>query len=213
MNISSIRTDYVRSSLSEDEAGGNPMQFFDRWLGEAISAGIIEPTAMALSTISETGIPSTRIVLLKGSENGKLRFYTNYDSDKGRQLKGNPAASLLFFWPQLERQVRFGGYVHQISGEESDAYFYSRPFESRVGAVVSQQSRVIGNREELDRDYEALLEKMRPDPESVRRPENWGGYEFDPVSVEFWQGRASRLHDRIRFRKVAGEWVRERLSP
>ena len=213
MKISSIRKDYFKDRLSEHEAGFDPLVLFGKWLDDAVKSGVCEPTAMVLSTISHQGYPSSRVVLLKGIDNGRLLFYTNFTSNKGRHLSENPRASLLFFWGELERQVRFEGNVTQLPAKDSDEYFLSRPYESRIGALVSRQSTVIADREELDREFARLFDRMKANQDEIRRPEYWGGYALDPVSVEFWQGRANRLHDRLRYNKAKDNWIRERLSP
>lgn len=213
MNISSIRKDYLKDQLTEHMAGLDPLAVFGNWLDDAVKSGICEPTAMVLSTISPEGYPSSRVVLLKGLDKGRLLFYTNYTSNKGRHLSGNPRASLLFFWGELERQVRFEGDVTKLPDSDSDEYFISRPYESRIGAMVSRQSTVINGRDELDRSFSELFDKFKANHEDMKRPAYWGGYAFDPISVEFWQGRANRLHDRLRYRKAGDSWIRERLSP
>lgn len=207
MNISGIRQDYIKHTLILEDTGDNPIKFFTGWLDEAIRMKAEEPTAMALSTVSDEGRPSSRIVLLKGLDEGKFLFFSNYDSQKGRQLGKNPFGSLLFFWPLLERQVRVEGRIEKIPGDESDKYFKSRPLESRLGAIASPQSKVIRSREEL----EALV--VKAGNEVVKRPEYWGGYGLTPDSVEFWQGRTNRLHDRIKFTRNKEEWVKVRLAP
>lgn len=213
MNISSIRKNYLKDHLNEQEAGDDPIALFGNWLDDAVKSGVCEPTAMVLSTISPEGYPSSRVVLLKGLDNGRLHFYTNYTSNKGRHLNENPRASLLFFWGELERQVRFEGAVTKLPAADSDEYFLSRPYESRIGALVSRQSFVVVGREDLDREFARLFERMKSNQEEIIRPEYWGGYALDPLSVEFWQGRANRLHDRLRYTMTKNNWVRERLSP
>ncbi|NTW24975.1 MAG: pyridoxamine 5'-phosphate oxidase, partial [Lentimicrobium sp.] len=161
--------------------------------------------------VSVDGKPSSRMVLLKGIEDGKFKFFTNYSSRKGQELVGNPYMAMLFFWPELERQVRIEGKAGKIPGDESDIYFNSRPLESRIGAIASPQSKVISSREALEEFYNNIAQTVSP--EKVVRPEYWGGYALEPDSVEFWQGRAGRLHDRIRFRKAGSNWIKERLAP
>ncbi|HOI86375.1 MAG TPA: pyridoxamine 5'-phosphate oxidase [Lentimicrobium sp.] len=213
MDLSSFRIDYTKSVLNERDAGSEPFHLFGAWLDEAVREEVVEPTAMVLSTVSSSGMPSSRIVLLKGITDGQLVFYSNYNSRKGRHLSSNPSASLLFFWGELERQVRFEGKVIRLPEAVSDEYFNTRPYESRIGALVSQQSMVIPGREELESHYRLLYEQMKDRQDVVRRPANWGGYAFEPRTVEFWQGRSNRLHDRIRFRLIEGEWLKERLAP
>lgn len=212
MNIAEIRKQYLLNELNEEQAGNNPMSFFTLWLQQAIESQVPEPTAMVLSTINDLGRPASRVVLLKECTINEFHFFTNYLSNKGRQLEGYPYASLLFFWKELERQVRIEGTVKKLSAEASDNYFKSRPFESRLGAIISPQSQVIPNRtylEELFANRKAEINEV----DSVARPEHWGGYAVTPYSIEFWQGRDSRLHDRIRFRRDNDTWLRERLAP
>lgn len=211
MNLADIRIDYIKHSLDARVVGNDPVKFFTGWLNEAINSGVQEPTAMAVSSVSEEGKPSLRIVLLKGVENGKFKFFTNYNSRKGQELECNPNIAMLFFWPELERQVRIEGKVNKISGDESDIYFNSRPLESRIGAIASPQSKVISGREELEELFSQTAKAIPP--EMIKRPEYWGGYSLKPESVEFWQGRPGRLHDRIRFRKDGNNWIKERLAP
>lgn len=211
MNISFIRQEYNRHALNQEDTGDEPLQFFAVWLHEAIELKVEEPTAMGLSTVSDKGRPSSRMVLLKGIEEGSLLFFSNYDSYKGTQISTNPFGSLLFFWPELERQVRIEGFIEKISAPESDKYFDSRPLESRIGAIASPQSKVISGREELDRRILKVAGSAVND--DVKRPTYWGGYALTPDSVEFWQGRPGRLHDRIRFRREGQDWIKERLAP
>jgi len=211
MNIAGIRKEYIKHSLDAVAVGSNPVAFFLGWLDEAFNAGVLEPTAMAVSSVSEDGRPSSRIVLLKGTEDGKFTFFTNYNSRKGREINTNSEVALLFFWPELERQVRVEGIAIRVSEEESDAYFNSRPLESRIGAVASPQSTVISGRKTLEELYNMIAEKTIL--EGIVRPENWGGFTVIPHTVEFWQGRPGRLHDRIRFRSEGNEWIKERLAP
>ena len=212
MNLGDLRQDYKRNRLDEADSGDDPVVFFRKWLDEAIQADISEPTAMSLSTVSSAGKPSSRIVLLKSIEHDQFVFFTNYESMKGEHLKLNPHASLLFFWPQLERQVRIEGTVTKTDRRISDLYFLSRPFESRLSALVSPQSRVISCREELEKLVDHAAEKFGT--AEISRPDYWGGFLVNPETIEFWQGRPGRLHDRIRYRKKSeGDWSRERLAP
>lgn len=211
MNLADIRKDYIKHSLDARVVGNDPVIFFTGWLNEAINSGVQEPTAMAVSSVSKDGKPSSRIVLLKGVEDGKFKFFTNYSSRKGQELDGNPNMAMLFFWPELERQVRIEGKVKKISSDESDIYFNSRPLESRIGAITSPQSKVISGREELEELYSQTAGSIVPD--EIKRPEYWGGYSLNPEFAEFWQGRPGRLHDRIRFRKDRNTWIIERLAP
>ncbi|MBU3679116.1 MAG: pyridoxamine 5'-phosphate oxidase [Candidatus Kapabacteria bacterium] len=212
VDIAALRKEYIRGGLDESAVNADPIVQFSSWLNEAITAEVLEPTAMVLSTVSADGAPSSRVVLLKGIDDGSLRFYTNYDSRKGRELTLNPRAALLFFWPELERQVRIEGTVSRLSPETSTAYFHSRPFESQLGAASSPQSQVIPSREELDQRFAALA-AANAGRTRIDRPAHWGGFALMPHTIEFWQGRASRMHDRIRFRKSEGAWVVERLAP
>jgi len=211
MNLAEFRKDYIKHSLDVMIVGNDPVKFFSGWLNEAIISGVQEPTAMAVSSVSADGKPSSRMVLLKGIEEGEFIFFTNYTSRKGQELDGNPNMAMLFFWPELERQVRIEGKVEKIPGDESDIYFNSRPLESRISAIASPQSKVISGREELEKLYSHAAEVSLP--EVIKRPEYWGGYSLRPDSVEFWQGRSGRLHDRIRFRKDGSNWIKERLAP
>lgn len=212
MNLAEIRKSYLLHRLTEEEAGNDPIAFFLRWLSESIEAKADEPTAMVLSTVDENCRPSSRVVLLKGCEEGEFKFFTNYNSKKGNHLSKNPNASLLFFWKELERQIRIEGSISIISEDASDEYFNTRPAESRLGAIVSPQSQVIESREYLENLF---LVKSKESGENgiLKRPPHWGGYSLKPELIEFWQGRASRLHDRIQFRLVSNEWVKERLAP
>lgn len=207
-DLSNIRKDFTQKALLQGSLAANPVQQFKLWLDEAIESSQPEPTAMTLCTVSSTGIPSARIMLLKNlAEDSGFWFYTNYDSQKGNDLKHNTHAALNFFWPLLERQVRITGTVTKISASNSDAYFASRPIESRIGAMASPQSQVIESREQL----EGWLEDAKK--RTIKRPDNWGGYSLIPTEIEFWQGRANRLHDRIRYRLNGSEWIQERLAP
>jgi len=210
MTLADLRTEYARHGLSEAEAGDDPLELFRRWFEQATAAGQHEPNAMTLATATPDGKPGARIVLLKIADERGLAFFTNYHSRKGRELANNPFTALVFYWPACERQVRVEGTVELVSDAESDDYFATRPVNSRLGAWASEQSGVIESREELERRHQELMAKYG---ERVPRPPHWGGYRVVPVEWEFWQGRPSRLHDRIRFRKAAGGWVRERLAP
>jgi pyridoxamine 5'-phosphate oxidase len=212
MSIASIRRDYMRESLSESDVSPNPFRQFDRWWDEAIRAEIDEVNAMTLSTVSVSGRPSSRIVLLKGYDDDGFVFFTNYRSRKGREIADNPHVSLLFFWKELERQVRVEGLCVPVSEAESDSYFFSRPEGSRVGAWASPQSERIASREVLDDNLSMLSEKFRDT--TMPRPAHWGGYRVSPATLEFWQGRPNRLHDRMLYDKSeGGEWSIHRLAP
>ena len=210
MSIADIRQTYKKFELLEESAAPEPLAQFGLWLDQALASEVHEPTAMTLASATPDGKPSARIVLLKGYDERGLVFYTNYLSRKGRELTMNPQASLLFFWAELERQVRLEGTVTQIDPAESDAYFRSRPLGSRIGAWVSRQSEVT-TRAELESRTAMLTESLGDDP---ARPPHWGGYRLNPALVEFWQGRPSRLHDRLcSARKPEGGWALQRLAP
>jgi pyridoxamine 5'-phosphate oxidase len=212
MSIASIRRDYMLESLTESDAASNPFRQFDRWWDEAVRAEIDEVNAMTLSTVSISGRPSSRIVLLKGYDDGGFVFFTNYLSRKGREIAGNAYVSLLFFWKELERQVRVDGLCTAVSEAESDSYFHSRPEGSRLGAWASPQSERISSREILDENLKSLEQTFAGT--AIPRPPHWGGYRVVPSSFEFWQGRPSRLHDRIVYQTNAeGDWSVSRLAP
>lgn len=208
--IADMRKSYERAELDETASHADPLQQFDQWLKEAIRAEVPEPNAMTLATVNHALRPSTRIVLIKGYDARGLVWYTNYDSRKGQELAGNPFAALQFHWVELERVVRIEGQVEKVSDDESDAYYKSRPLDSRIGAWASPQSQVISGRSVLVTEAAKYGAKFLLQPP---RPPHWGGYRLVPVQWEFWQGRKSRLHDRLRYRQQAGGWVRERLAP
>jgi pyridoxamine 5'-phosphate oxidase len=210
-SISHIRKDYTLQTLSENEAAANPIEQFNKWWDEAVKSEIEELNAMTLATASAEGVPSARIVLLKEYNEKGFVFFTNYESAKGQELAENPRATLLFFWKELERQVKITGIVEKISAAESDEYFFLRPIGSRIGAWASPQSHVIENREWLEKRVEELSKQKEED---VKRPPHWGGFRVKPVMIEFWQGRPSRLHDRIQYTlEENGAWKIERLAP
>lgn len=210
--IAGIRKEYAQKKLLENHADQNPMNQFDAWWQDALNAKLDEPNAMLLATASADGFPSARVVLLKEVSKNGFVFFTNYNSYKGQQLEENPKACLVFFWKELERQVRITGLVSKLAAEESDAYFNSRPATSRIGAITSPQSQVITGRHWLDEKYTSNLEEYMG--KEVMRPENWGGYIVKPVIIEFWQGRPSRLHDRLQYTlQQDGQWKIERLAP
>ncbi|MGB6103394.1 MAG: pyridoxamine 5'-phosphate oxidase [Pusillimonas sp.] len=210
MSVADIRQNYEKFELLETSLAADPFEQFTLWFNDALKAGVPEPNAMTLATSTLAGRPSARIVLLKGFDARGFVFYTNYLSRKGHELAENPSASLLFFWPSLERQVRLEGAIEKVSPAESDEYFHSRPLGSRIGAWVSPQSQPI-TRTELEARAAELTESLGAEPP---RPEHWGGYRLVPDRVEFWQGRPSRLHDRLVYQLDAGQaWSRVRLAP
>lgn len=210
--LSDIRKDYTHKSLTESELAADPIQQFTQWWNDALAAKIIEVNAMTLATASMEAVPSARIVLLKGFNEDGFVFFTNYNSYKGQQLAENPKACLVFFWKELERQVRITGLVNKLSDKENDSYYKSRPEGSQIGAIVSPQSQVIENRNWLDDQYNQTFQKLKGT--DIQRPTHWGGFIVKPVIVEFWQGRPSRLHDRIQYSlEETGNWKIERLAP
>lgn len=209
--IADLRREYASRALIEAEAHDNPIQQFSLWFGEALKAELLDTNAMTLATASPDAAPSARIVLLKGFDEQGFVFYTNYESAKARELERNPRACLLLYWAELERQVRITGRVTRTSPEESATYFQSRPFESQIGAWASAQSRTIADRAVLERHYAELAAKHAGGP--VPHPPFWGGYRVAPEAIEFWQGRASRLHDRLLYTRGFGGWSRSRLAP
>lgn len=211
MNIAELRKSYERAQLSETDSHADPLQQFDQWLQEAIRSEVPEPNAMTLATVGSDLRPSTRIVLIKGYDAKGIVWYTNYQSRKGLELAGNPYAALQFHWVELERVVRIEGVVEKVSAEESDAYFHTRPLDSRIGAWASPQSQVISGRSVLVANAAKFGAQFLLQPP---RPPHWGGYRLKPEEWQFWQGRKSRLHDRLRYTQSAdGGWLRERLAP
>ena len=210
--LAAMRTDYAQSSLSETDVLADPVAQFQKWFAEAVKAQVVEPNAMDLATVSPDGKPSSRIVLIKQFDERGFTWYTNYHSDKGRQLEHNPHAALLFFWRELERQVRIEGTVVKTSAAESDEYFNVRPVQSRLSAIASEQSAPIASRAALESNYAAVAAAIGDAPPP--RPEHWGGYRLQPERIEFWQGRRSRFHDRIVYTRGAdGQWRMQRLQP
>jgi len=209
-DIAQLRKSYERAALDEEASQADPLLQFGQWLEEAISARLPEPNAMTLATVGADGRPSTRVVLIKGWDARGIVWYTNYLSRKGRELAGNPHAALQFHWVELERVVRIEGRVEKVTDEESDRYYASRPLDSRIGAWASPQSEVIASRAVLVANAARYGAQHLMNPP---RPPHWGGYRLSPDRVEFWQGRPSRLHDRLRYRLDGGRWVRERLAP
>ena len=211
MNIADLRKSYEKAELSETASHADPLQQFDQWLNEAIKGEIPEPNAMTLATVGSDLRPSTRVVLIKGYDERGIVWYTNYNSQKGRELAGNPYAALQFHWVEMERVVRIEGTVEKVSDEESDEYFKSRPLDSRIGAWASPQSEVIDSRTVLVTNAAKYGAQFLLNPP---RPPHWGGYRLKPDTWQFWQGRKSRLHDRLRYTLQAdGNWLRERLAP
>ncbi len=210
--ISELRTEYTKATLDQATVDKNPIAQFEKWFHEALEAEVLEANAMTLSTVTESGRPTARIVLLKGIEQNKFLFYTNYQSQKGKELDNNPACALTFFWPELERQVRIEGISERLESSVSEAYFQSRPRSSQVGAWASPQSSIIKDRSLLEvRARE--IEKRFAGNEILPKPNQWGGYAIEPFEIEFWQGRPSRLHDRIVYYKSENQWVIHRLAP
>lgn len=211
-NIADIRENYARKKLSEKKAAADPLVQFSKWWKQALASGIKEANAMTLATASQDGTPSARIVLLKGFDKKGFVFFTNYNSFKGQQLAENPKACLVFFWKELERQVRITGLIAKLDAASSDEYFQSRPEGSQIGAIASPQSQVIESREWLDREYKKRKKELEKN--KIEKPPHWGGYLVKPVIIEFWQGRPSRLHDRLQYSlQDSGNWNLERLAP
>jgi pyridoxamine 5'-phosphate oxidase len=210
-NIADIRRDYSLHSLNENDIASDPIKQFEKWWNDAINSEVLEANAMTLATSSKEGKPSARIVLLKGFDENGFVFFTNYESKKGKALTENPRAALTFFWKEIERQIRIEGVTEKISAAESDAYFFSRPEGSRIGAWASPQSEIIKNRGVLE---ENVLQFSNEFKNSIPRPPHWGGYRVMPELIEFWQGRSNRLHDRIQYTKTGnGSWKVDRLAP
>ncbi len=211
MILANIRKDYSLKSLEIQDVASDPLQQFRYWMEEAIQAEALEVNAMCLSTISKDGFPNSRIVLLKELDEGFV-FFTNYESSKGKELAASPKASLTFFWPEIERQVRVVGTIGKISEKESDTYFFSRPVSSQIGAWASPQSQEISDRTVIENSQKRLEEEFKLNP--IQRPAHWGGYRLLPHRIEFWQGRPSRLHDRISYELEGGtNWKKIRLAP
>ena len=212
VSIADLRRDYTRQGLEELDVDPNPFQQFQVWFNQALLAQLPEPNAMTLATATRAGIPSARIVLLKGFDEQGFVFYTNYQSRKGQELLDNPHGALVFWWAELERQVRIEGYIEKVSDQETETYFHSRPVGSQLGAWASNQSQVIRDRTVLETRLQELTTRYQN--QTVPRPPHWGGYRLSPTAIEFWQGRPSRLHDRLLYKHLEdNSWKIERLSP
>lgn len=210
-NLAKLRRDYTKKALVESEVCENPIDQFMEWFEQALSADLVDPNAMTLSTATKDGAPSSRIVLLKGVDENGFRFFTNFNSRKGRELEENPRAALCFYWNALERQVRIEGSIQKLSAEDSKAYFQQRPRPSQLGAWASKQSSRVESREQLEANFKEIEKRFRN--EEVPLPDYWGGYVLKPVRIEFWQGRKSRMHDRICYEKEEERWTIYRLAP
>jgi len=212
VDIATIRNEYSKKSVTKDDLVDDPVLQFQNWMDEAVKAEVKEPTAMTISTVDNNNQPSTRVVLLKGIHDGKLFFYTNYNSNKGSDIAYNPRVAVTFFWAEVERQVNINGIAEKVTEQESDNYFNTRPYSSRIGAWASPQSHIISNRTFIMREFLRYSTKFAG--RKVPRPPHWGGYAIIPETFIFWQGRPSRLHDRIRYtRKEQNTWLKERLAP
>ena len=211
-NIADLRREYARASLGIDNISADPVRQFNKWFSEALEAEVLEANAMSLATCNLDSRPSCRIVLLKGVEDNRFVFFTNFQSQKGKELEINPVCALTFFWPELERQVRIEGIVSRISDERSTTYFQSRPRGSQVSAWSSPQSSAIDSREILN-ERAAQIEERFKSHTVLPKPKQWGGYQVEPTMIEFWQGRPNRLHDRLAFFRLDNEWVIRRLAP
>lgn len=210
-DISKLRRDYLFTDLDENKVKINPFDQFNVWMEEAIKADLIDPSAMILATADKNAVPAVRVVLLKRVDEEGLVFYTNYESKKGKDISENPQASLLFFWKELERQIRISGKVKKVSKKESESYFHSRPYESQLAALASKQSSIIPGRKHLENKFDELKNEFNG--KEIPLPAYWGGFKLVPESFEFWQGRENRLHDRISYLKEKNNWEIVRLAP
>ena len=209
--MADVRREYGSLSLDNDMSQADPYVLFEKWLDEIIETDNYDPTSMLLSTQDSNGFPDSRVVLLKGLDNGKFLFYTNYTSQKAKQIAANNKVSLNFFWPFMARQIRIMGIASKLNDEQNDTYFYSRPRDSQISAIASPQSQEIASRDILDDKVNELILKYGQEP--IIRPDHWGGYEVLPIKIEFWQGRNNRLHDRLLFEKKENDWIISRLAP
>lgn len=210
--LAALRQDYLSSTLDETDVNEDPFQQFSKWFNEAIEASVPEPNAMTLATIQASGKPAARVVLLKGLSDEGFEFFTNYEGAKAQDMALNPFVAVVFNWLDLQRQIRIEGEVVKLSEAANDAYFAQRPYQSQIGAMASPQSQKVPHRKYLEDKFE-LLKKEYPEGGIVPRPKSWGGYVIKPTQIEFWQGRRSRLHDRIVYQKRDNEWIKERLAP
>jgi pyridoxamine 5'-phosphate oxidase len=209
--IASLRKNYTKAGLKEEDLPGEPIELFKQWLNEALESDVLEPNAMVLSTVDENGYSNSRTVLLKGIGGSSIRFFTNYESVKGIEISRNPNVSVVFWWGELERQVRIRGVAEKITEKESEDYFQSRPRDSQLGAWASNQSQEIPGRDALENRFNEVKEKYSG--KKIPKPPNWGGFDIEIHEIEFWQGRPGRLHDRIKFSKENSNWERKRLAP
>ena len=212
INIAELRRNYTKAGLQDDELPDDPNELFEKWLAEAVRSEVMEPNAMSLATVRPDGRPNVRTVLLKGFENSAIEFFTNYNSEKGLEIEKNENVSVIFWWPELERQVRMNGEANKLSEPENSEYFSSRPRLSQIGAWASEQSEEIDSRDELEEQFRAAEERY--EGKEVDKPPHWGGYRVSLTDIEFWQGRPGRLHDRILYTlDEEGNWTRQRLQP
>lgn len=209
--IASLRENYTKDGLPDGSVPEQPVPLFKKWFDEALDSKVAEPNAMTLSTVDKHGNPDARMVLMKGIGEDAIRFFTNYESTKGKELENNPHAACVFWWPELERQIRIKGHIQKISKKESEEYFSIRPLDSQIGAWASGQSQPVGSRKELEQAFNEARRQFSGKP--IPKPSGWGGYDLFITEIEFWQGRPGRMHDRINFRKKLHTWKKERLSP